>query len=174
MRRTRHAALRRTTSAHRHRATSALDSESERAIQKALRTLCEGRTTIVIAHRLSTVAQADEICVIDRDRIVERGRHGELLARGRTYTHIAQTQFPCDAVLRLASASRRVERRRRWRRGSGSQPLSAKSSNRLARPPLSVRAVPKSTSAEGLSLQFRRSLCALVAAVRSFRRQRRA
>ena len=54
-------------------ATSALDSESEQAIQKALRTLCEGRTTIVIAHRLSTVAQADEICVIDRGRIVERG-----------------------------------------------------------------------------------------------------
>ena len=49
-------------------ATSALDSESEQAIQKALRTLCEGRTTIVIAHRLSTVAQADEICVIDRGR----------------------------------------------------------------------------------------------------------
>ena len=79
-------------------ATSALDSESEQAIQKALRTLCEGRTTIVIAHRLSTVAQADEICVIDRGRIVERGRHGELLAMGRTYTHIAQTQFPRDAA----------------------------------------------------------------------------
>jgi ATP-binding cassette, subfamily B, bacterial MsbA len=79
-------------------ATSALDSESEQAIQKALRTLCEGRTTIVIAHRLSTVAQADEICVLDRGRIVERGVHGELLAQGRTYTHIAQTQFPRDAA----------------------------------------------------------------------------
>jgi len=79
-------------------ATSALDSESEQAIQMALRTLCEGRTTIVIAHRLSTVAQADEICVLDRGRIVERGRHGELLAQGRTYSHIAQTQFPRDAA----------------------------------------------------------------------------
>jgi len=79
-------------------ATSALDSESEQAIQKALHTLCEGRTTIVIAHRLSTVAQADEICVMDRGRIVERGRHGELLAQGRTYSLIAQTQFPRDAA----------------------------------------------------------------------------
>jgi ATP-binding cassette, subfamily B, bacterial MsbA len=78
-------------------ATSALDSESEQAIQKALKTLCEGRTTLVIAHRLSTVAKADEICVLDRGRIVERGRHGVLLAQGRTYSHIAQTQFPRDA-----------------------------------------------------------------------------
>jgi subfamily B ATP-binding cassette protein MsbA len=82
-------------------ATSALDSESEQAIQKALRTLCEGRTTIVIAHRLSTVAQADEICVIDRGQIVERGRHSELLAQGQTYSHIAQTQFPNDAASRV-------------------------------------------------------------------------
>ncbi len=52
----------------------------------------------MIAHRLSTVAQADEICVIDRGRIVERGRHGELLAQGRTYSHLAQTQFPRDAA----------------------------------------------------------------------------
>jgi ATP-binding cassette, subfamily B, bacterial MsbA len=79
-------------------ATSALDSESEQAIQKALHTLCEGRTTIVIAHRLSTVAEADEICVIDRGRIVERGRHRDLLAQGRTYSLIAQTQFPANAA----------------------------------------------------------------------------
>ncbi|MGO9420765.1 ABC transporter ATP-binding protein [Roseiarcus sp.] len=79
-------------------ATSALDSESEQAIQKALHTLCEGRTTIVIAHRLSTVAQADEICVIDRGRIVERGRHRDLLAQGHTYSLIAKTQFPRDAA----------------------------------------------------------------------------
>jgi ATP-binding cassette, subfamily B, bacterial MsbA len=79
-------------------ATSALDSESEQAIQMALRTLCEGRTTIVIAHRLSTVANADEICVMDRGQIVEHGRHGELLAAGHTYSHIARTQFPADAA----------------------------------------------------------------------------
>ena len=79
-------------------ATSALNSESEQAIQKALHTLCEGRTTIVIAHRLSTVAQADEICVIDHGRIVERGRHRELLAHGQTYSLIARTQFPSDAA----------------------------------------------------------------------------
>jgi ATP-binding cassette subfamily B protein len=84
-------------------ATSALDSESEQAIQKALHTLCAGRTTIVIAHRLSTVAKADEICVIDRGWIVERGRHGELLAQGQTYSQIAQTQFPNDAASRVPS-----------------------------------------------------------------------
>jgi ATP-binding cassette subfamily B protein len=79
-------------------ATSALDSESEQAIQKALRTLCEGRTTLVIAHRLSTVVNADEICVIDRGRVVERGRHAELMAKGDAYYHIAKSQFPRDAA----------------------------------------------------------------------------
>jgi ATP-binding cassette subfamily B protein len=79
-------------------ATSALDSESEQAIQKALHTLCEGRTTLVIAHRLSTVANADEICVIERGQLVERGRHAELMAKGDTYYHIAKSQFPRDAA----------------------------------------------------------------------------
>ena len=79
-------------------ATSALDSESEQAIQKALHTLCEGRTTLVIAHRLSTVVNADEICVIDRGQLVERGPHAELMAKGDTYYHIAKSQFPRDAA----------------------------------------------------------------------------
>jgi hypothetical protein len=56
------------------------------------------RRTIIIAYHLSTGAQADEICVIDRGRIVERGRHGELPAQGGTYTDIAQTRFPHDAA----------------------------------------------------------------------------
>jgi ATP-binding cassette, subfamily B, bacterial MsbA len=79
-------------------ATSALDSESEQAIQKALHTLCQGRTTLVIAHRLSTVVHADEICVIDCGQLVERGQHAELMAKGDTYYHIAKSQFPRDAA----------------------------------------------------------------------------
>src|SRR5213076_1703031 len=74
-------------------ATSALDSESEQQVQAALRALMRGRTTLVIAHRLSTVQGADLICVVDRGRIVEIGRHAELLARGGLYARLHAMQF---------------------------------------------------------------------------------
>jgi subfamily B ATP-binding cassette protein MsbA len=71
-------------------ATSALDTESERQVQEALSHLMEGRTTIVIAHRLSTVLDADRIYVMDRGRIVESGTHVELLAKNGLYTRLYQ------------------------------------------------------------------------------------
>jgi subfamily B ATP-binding cassette protein MsbA len=74
-------------------ATSALDAESERLVQQALAELTRGRTTLVIAHRLSTVRRADMIVVMERGRIVETGRHGELLERGGRYRQLYELQF---------------------------------------------------------------------------------
>ncbi|MEM7225016.1 MAG: ABC transporter transmembrane domain-containing protein [Pseudomonadota bacterium] len=80
-------------------ATSALDAESERAVQEALDRLMEGRTTIVIAHRLATVLKADRIVVLDHGRIVESGRHAELIRAGGLYARLAALQF--DAAREL-------------------------------------------------------------------------
>ncbi len=74
-------------------ATSSLDSESEMLIQEALKRVMVGRTSIVIAHRLSTILAADMILVMDRGRIIERGTHQELLARGGLYALLYETQF---------------------------------------------------------------------------------
>jgi ATP-binding cassette, subfamily B, bacterial MsbA len=77
-------------------ATSALDTQSERQVQAALRRLMSGRTTVVIAHRLSTVVGADLICVMDHGRIVETGRHADLLAAGGLYALLYRTQFAAE------------------------------------------------------------------------------
>ncbi|GAA3447386.1 ABC transporter ATP-binding protein [Planomonospora venezuelensis] len=74
-------------------ATAHLDSEAEAAVQRALKTALAGRTSLVIAHRLSTIREADQILVVSGGRIVERGRHEELLAKGAVYAELYRTQF---------------------------------------------------------------------------------
>ncbi|MBA2127043.1 ABC transporter [Hyphomicrobium methylovorum] len=79
-------------------ATSALDAESETAVQRALDGLVEGRTTLVIAHRLATVQKADRILVMDKGRIAEAGTHSELVRRGGIYARLAELQFGREAA----------------------------------------------------------------------------
>ena len=85
-------------------ATSALDSATEASIQEALGGVAAGRTTIVIAHRLSTITDADEIIVMDKGRIVERGRHDVLLAKGGTYAEMWALQQAEEAEAETAAA----------------------------------------------------------------------
>ena len=79
-------------------ATSALDAESEVAVQKALERVMEGRTTLVIAHRLATVQRATRILVMEGGRIVEEGRHADLVRRSGLYSRLAELQFALDAA----------------------------------------------------------------------------
>jgi ATP-binding cassette subfamily B protein len=79
-------------------ATSALDAESEALVQGALDKLMQGRTTLVVAHRLATVLRADRILVLDQGRIVEEGKHAELVARNGLYARLARLQFEVGAA----------------------------------------------------------------------------
>ncbi|MBO7359036.1 MAG: ABC transporter ATP-binding protein, partial [Clostridia bacterium] len=74
-------------------ATSALDNTTEVLIQQSLDELCKGRTTLVVAHRLSTIRNADEIAVILGGRVTEQGTHEELMAKGGTYKKLYSLQF---------------------------------------------------------------------------------
>jgi len=85
-------------------ATSALDAESEHAVQEALDHLMQGRTTLVIAHRLATVRSADRILVMDGGRIVESGDHDSLIARGGLYARLARLQFADTGADRAQAA----------------------------------------------------------------------
>lgn len=80
-------------------ATSALDTESERHVQAALEGLMQGRTTLVIAHRLSTVVDADLIYVLSAGKVIEQGTHAELLAQGGQYANLYQLQFAADDAI---------------------------------------------------------------------------
>ena len=83
-------------------ATSAQDSESERLVQEALGRLMAGRTSFVIAHRLSTVLRADRILVLEDGEITQVGKHAELLAEGRTYARLYELQFAAEPVVEVA------------------------------------------------------------------------
>jgi ATP-binding cassette subfamily B protein len=93
-------------------ATAHLDNESEAAVQRALDQTMAQRTSLVIAHRLSTIRNADQILVINEGRIVQRGNHEELLARGGLYRDLYETQFASQASTHGVSATVDVDDRR--------------------------------------------------------------
>src|SRR5690606_18426174 len=80
-------------------ATSALDAQSERLVQLALEHLMEGRTTLVIAHRLATIRDASKILVLDGGQIIDQGTHAELVAKGGRYAELARLQFRLDEAI---------------------------------------------------------------------------
>jgi ATP-binding cassette subfamily B protein len=106
-------------------ATSALDTRTEQEIQSALRGVAQGRTTLIIAHRLSTVVEADEIIVLDEGRIVERGTHAELIAKDALYAEMWRRQSEAVAA---AEAAARAEAQARF--GSG---LSARAEGEITK-----------------------------------------
>ena len=106
-------------------ATSALDAESERVVQAALDRLAAGRTTLVIAHRLSTVRGADKIAVMDKGRVIDEGTHEQLIARDGIYARLYRMQFKADGPTADSRAQERPDRHRTD---------SAQASSRLRRP----------------------------------------
>ncbi len=92
-------------------ATASLNSESEHHVQKAVAEFCKGRTTIVIAHRLSTVMHADKILVIEAGRVAKSGRHDELLRKGGRYALFYRLQLQQQEALRSRCVARRVKER---------------------------------------------------------------
>ena len=89
-------------------ATSALDAENERLVQAALERLMAGRTTLIIAHRLATVVNADRIAVIEGGRIISMGTHAELMDHCELYARLAAMQFDPDLTLDNLTAARKA------------------------------------------------------------------